>query len=288
MPHRLQRPPPLPPGTPPVLVFSHANGFPAGTYRQLFEIWQAAGWRVLALPQFGHDPRYPVSSNWPHLRDQLIDFVAAEAPQGAFLVGHSLGGLLSLLSACKRPDLAHGLVLLDSPVFTGWRAHTVQVLKRSRLVQRLGPGKIAAKRRHAWPSQEAALEHFGAKSKFARWAPGVLQDYLACGLQPGSGALAGQQVLAFDRMVETRIYDTLPHHLGAVLKRHPPRCPVGFIAGTRSREIRQGGIEGARRLAGERLLWIEGTHLYPMEKPQQTAEAVLGLLQRMRTPAPGG
>ena len=45
----------------PVLVFSHANGFPAGTYRQLFEFWRDAGWRVVALDQFGHDEHFPVS-----------------------------------------------------------------------------------------------------------------------------------------------------------------------------------------------------------------------------------
>ncbi len=82
--------------------------------------------------------------------------------------------------------------------------------------------------------------------------------------------------------------NTLPHHLGRVLQRHPLRCPVGFIAGTRSTEIRQGGIEGARRLAGDDLVWLEGSHLYPMEKPQQTAEAVLDLLARLQaTAAPG-
>ena len=46
----------------PTLVFSHANGYPAGTYRQLFKIWRDAGWRVLAVDKFGHDPRYPVTS----------------------------------------------------------------------------------------------------------------------------------------------------------------------------------------------------------------------------------
>lgn len=266
----------------PTLVFSHANGFPAGTYRQLFDIWRGAGWRVLAVEQFGHDPAYPVTSNWPRLRDQLIHFIDGHAPQGAFLVGHSLGGLLSLLAASKRPDLAQGLVMLDSPVFTGWRSHTVQVLKRSRLIQRLGPGKVSATRRHAWPSRQAAHDHFAAKPKFARWAPGVLDDYITSGMRPEHGDDGGELVLGFTREVETRIYNTLPHHLGRVLQRHPLRCPVGFIAGTRSTEIRQGGIEGARRLAGENMLWLEGSHLYPMEHPQQTAEAVLGLLQRLR------
>ena len=259
------------------LVFSHANGFPAGSYRQLFDVWRAAGWRVLALEKFGHDPRFPVTSNWPRLRDQLIDFLDAQAPQGAWLVGHSLGGLLSLLAASKRPDLARGLVMLDSPVITGWRSHTVQVLKRSRLIQRVGPGKVSMTRRHAWPSSQAVLDHYGAKSKFARWAPGMLADYVAAGTE----ARDGQQVLAFDRAVETRIYDTLPHHLGAVLRRHPLRCPVGFIAGTRSREMRQGGLGQARALAGERFAWVEGSHLYPMEKPQETAHAVLALLTTM-------
>ena len=55
------------------LVFSHANGFPAGTYEQLFKTWRAAGWRVKAVEKFGHDPAYPVTSNWPRLRDQLVD-----------------------------------------------------------------------------------------------------------------------------------------------------------------------------------------------------------------------
>ena len=58
---------------------------------------------------------------------------------------------------------------------------------------------------------------------------------------------------------------------------------MGFIAGTRSTEIRQGGLEGARRLAGERLRWIEGSHLYPMEQPDATAEAVLALLRSMQS-----
>ena len=41
------------------IVFSHANGFPAGSYRVLFEAWRAAGFEVHAVPKFGHDPRFP-------------------------------------------------------------------------------------------------------------------------------------------------------------------------------------------------------------------------------------
>jgi pimeloyl-ACP methyl ester carboxylesterase len=255
----------------PAIVFSHANGFPASTYGVLFEVWRAAGYAVKAVEKFGHDPAYPVTGNWPKLRDQLIHFIEHEVGGPAVLVGHSLGGLLSLLVACKRPDLASALVMLDSPVITGWRAHSLQVAKATGLVKRVSPGRVSRTRRHEWPSRDAVREHFAAKAMFARWDPRVLEDYVQGGFEERDG----KTVLAFHRDIETRIYNTLPHHLGTLLHRHPPACPVSFIAGTQSAEMRQGGLAATRALVHDRLYWIEGTHLYPMQRPQETAEQVL-------------
>jgi pimeloyl-ACP methyl ester carboxylesterase len=64
----------------------------------------------------------------------------------------------------------------------------------------------------------------------------------------------------------------------ALLRRHPLRCPFGYIGGTRSAEQHQLGIAFVRRLAGPRWREIEGTHLFPMEKPDETARTVLELL----------
>lgn len=265
-----------PNGSPPIIVFSHANGFPAGTYRQLIEAWRTAGFAVVAKDRFGHDPAYPLTSNWPHIRDELVAFIAAQAPgRRVHLVGHSLGGFLSLMVACRRPDLAESAVLLDSPVIAGWRAHSLQVMKASRLIGRVTPGKVSQRRRHQWVSAEQARAHFAAKHAFARWAPGVLDDYIAAGVEPDPEAAAGGVRLAFRREVETRFYNTLPHHMPALLRRHPPACPVSFIGGTQSAELRQAGLAATRAVTQGRIDWVEGSHLFPMERPADAAAAVI-------------
>lgn len=265
-----------------LIIFSHANGFPAGTYGVLFRSLRARGFSVRALEKFGHEPQYPVTSNWPHLVQQLADFAAPEMErhgQGAWLVGHSMGGFLSLMCAARNPQLGghrvKGVLLLDSPVLGGWRARTLELVKRTQLVGSVSPGKISRKRRDSWPDADSAWEHFAHKKAFARWEPQVLRDYIAHGTHEAGD---GQRVLSFRREVETAVYNTLPHNLDRLLRRHPLQCPVGFIGGTESLEMKQVGMSMTHRLVGrdhpERLLMVEGSHLFPMEKPQETAAAI--------------
>ncbi|TSE18464.1 Serine aminopeptidase, S33 [Tepidimonas alkaliphilus] len=286
------------PATTPLIVFSHANSFPSGTYRVLFEALRARGWRVEALEKFGHDPRYPVTSNWPHLVRQLADFVTQQVqPQGEplFLVGHSLGGFLSLMTAALHPQLGgtpvRGVVMLDSPVLGGWKARALAAAKHTRLIGAVSPGRISRKRRNRWASAAEALEHFRHKRAFARWDPRVLQDYVAHGTHDEVGPDGSvQRVLSFDRDVETAIYNTLPHHLDRLLRRHPLRCPVAFIGGTESEEMRRVGLTLTHKLCGRtpspRLQFLPGTHLFPMELPQATAEAIDRALRNFMASSP--
>lgn len=268
--------PPAAPTTAPTLVFSHANGFSAGTYGVLFAAWRAAGWRVLAPDKLGHDPRYAVTSGWPHLRDELLAFIRREAGGAPLaLVGHSMGGYLSLLAASRLPAQVHAVVLLDSPIVAGWRSHGFRLLKATGLIRRGGPGKVSARRRDHWDSVDAARAHFRDKRAFAGWDSRCFDDYLRHGFEP---APQGGVRLGFRRDVETRIYETLPHHVEPLLRRHPLACPVSYVEGTRSTEGRQLGLGFVRQLARERWRTIEGSHLFPLEQPDLTAAAVLELL----------
>jgi pimeloyl-ACP methyl ester carboxylesterase len=259
------------------IVFSHANGFPAGTYRLMFEAWRQAGHEVHAIDRLGHDPLHPVTSNWPHLRDELIRFIERQVRGPAFLVGHSLGGVLSLLVASHRPELAAGVVLLDSPIVAGWRALALRSVKTVGLVRQVSPAKVAQSRRERWPDAQAVRQHFARKAAFARWDARVLEDYVQAGFEPRNGEWA----LRFERAIEADIYDTLPHHVGPLLVRQPPQCPVAFIGGRDSVELKQAGMSATRRVVGQRLVWTEGSHLFPMEHPETTARLILDQLNSM-------
>jgi pimeloyl-ACP methyl ester carboxylesterase len=229
---------------------------------------------VKAVDRFGHDPAYPVTDNWPHLVQQLHDFTereVARAGRPAWLVGHSLGGFLSLMCAARHPRLARGVLLLDSPLLGGWKAQALGAIKRTPLVGSITPGAVSRKRRHRWPTADEALAHFRHKKAFARWHPQVLHDYIEHGTQDDE---EGQRVLSFDRDVETAIYNTLPHNLDTLLRRHPVKCPVAFIGGLQSEELRQVGTTLTHRITQGRVTMMDGSHLFPMEKPVATAAAV--------------
>jgi len=261
-----------------IIHFSHANGFPAPIYRTMFAEL-SDDYEIRYVERIGHDPLFPVTSDWPHLVDELLADIERRYEAPVWLVGHSLGGYVSLMAALKRPHCVRGVLMLDSPVVAGWRASVLRVSQWTGLDERLSPAAATRNRRTHWASREEAWRHFHTKPAFARWDERVLSDYVDFGIP--QTAVDGTRALAFDRQIEYLIYRTLPRTLGARLAHGSP-VPVGFIAGTHSKEVRQVGLEATRRATRGRLEWIEGTHLFPMEKPIETARAVQRVLRSLR------
>ncbi|MDT8991072.1 alpha/beta hydrolase [Curvibacter sp. APW13] len=264
-----------------MIVFSHGNSFPAGTYSVLIDSLRERGFDVRFLEKFGHNPRFPVTDNWPHVEEELSEFVGAlvASRQGhpVWLVGHSLGGLVSLMTAGKHPDWVRGVVLLDSPVLAGWKSAALGVAKTIPLMGKFSPGAVSRKRRNSWPDADAVLEHFRHKRAFAKWDPQVLLDYVRFGTHDAQG----KRVLTFDRDIETRFYNTVPDHLPRYLRQHPLKCPVTFIGGSHSVERRQVGMDFVEHITKGRTMMLDGSHLFPMEKPLATAAAVEAALRNM-------
>lgn len=259
----------------PILHFVHANSYPSGTYRVFFDHLKK-NYEVHALDMHAHNPAYPVRNGWAALARELIDELAARYAEPVILVGHSMGGMLSLMAANARPDLVRGVVLLDSPVVAGWRALLLRFAKRFGVDRKFSPARFSESRRNLWPDAATAYQHYAAKPIFAAWPPQVLRDYLEHGLMPHPQGVT----LRFTRETETAVYRSLPHHIGGMVRRAFP-VPVGFIGGTASAECRQAGLAATRRLVGRHFAQVAGGHLFPMEAPAVAAHAVHAMIQSL-------
>jgi pimeloyl-ACP methyl ester carboxylesterase len=200
-----------------------------------------------------------------------------------FLAGHSLGGFLSLMVAAQAPQLVRGVVLMDAPIIGGWRATALGLAKHTQVVGSVSPGKVSQKRRNHWPSAAAALAYFESKRAFAKWNPQVLADYITYGTHDATVNGKPQRVLSFLREVETAIYNTLPSNLDGLIKSRPVKCPVAFIGGTRSAEMRQVGMGLTQRITQGRIMMVDGTHLFPMESPLVSAAALEAALLNLQS-----
>jgi pimeloyl-ACP methyl ester carboxylesterase len=252
----------------PILHFVHANSFPAGTYRVLFH-HLSRHYEVHALDMHAHNPAFPVTDGWPALTLELAHEIESRHHAPVILVGHSMGGMLSMLTAGLRPELVRCIVLLDAPIVAGWRALLLKLAKRLGVDDRYSPARYSRRRRDIWPDVAAAYEHFAAKPLFAAWEPEVLRDYVEHGTLPHPKGVT----LRYTRDTETAVYRTLPHHIGALARKSFP-VPVGFIGGADSIECRQAGLAATRHLTGRNFSFVPGGHLFPMERPAAAAAAI--------------
>ncbi len=194
------------------------------TYRKLFGELDG-DFEFRAVDRYGHKPEFPVTRGWPHLVEELLGEIDRQYREPVWLVGHSLGGFLSLMAALRRPERVRGVVMLDSPIIAGWRASLLKTAQMFGMDEKPGPAAVTRNRRTHWPDAEAVWEHFRAKPNFAVWDQEVLRDYAIHGTEPTGKD--NERRLRFDREVEYWIYRTLPTSLGRKVARGAP-VPVAL------------------------------------------------------------
>jgi pimeloyl-ACP methyl ester carboxylesterase len=254
--------------------FSHANGFPALCYAKLFR-GLSARFDVGYIDAIGHDPRYPVTDNWPHLVEELIDHVRLRYRRKVVGVGHSLGGYLTFMAAMQRPELFKAIVLLDAPLIGYLKSRGLEMTKRIGIIDRITPAGSTKNRRREWDGEAQALAHFRHRGTFRRFDPECLADYVRHGMVAAGGRLR----LRFDPEIEYRIYRAIPHHFADY--KSPLSVPAGFIGGRDSDEVRRVGLSMMKRRYHFRFMRVEGTHLFPFEHPEATADAIGGMIDRV-------
>lgn len=146
----------------PKIHFAHANGFPAKTYSKLFS-YLADDFCIGFIEQHGHNPEFPVTTNWNNLKNELKSEIESRYDEPVIGVGHSLGGILHLLVAAESAELYRSIVLLDAPIISRTSSFGIKVLKRLKLMEKHSPAQVTKLRRRIWKNEDEAFAHFKGK-----------------------------------------------------------------------------------------------------------------------------
>lgn len=253
----------------PLLHFTHANGFNAGTYRRIIGPLSDE-YRIIAPDLRGHgqssltaDP--DTHFTWRTYRDDLIAGVEAMGETPLLLAGHSMGATSSLLTAMTRPDLVRGLVLFEPVILTrfdywiGWLRH----MRRQR-THVVPIAKATLKRRAVWPDRETMVKAYRGRGAFASWPPEIIRDYVEGGTRSRAD---GSVELSCTPAWEAANFSGSDHNIWPHLRR--VRCPVTIVRGTLGSTVREQMVDLLfKRLPQARDIVIDGaSHFLPMEHP---------------------
>ncbi|MEO4046630.1 alpha/beta hydrolase [Pseudomonas sp. CAU 1711] len=254
------------------IFFAHANGFPSATYAKLFDAL-APDYRVRHLEQHGHDPRFPVNDNWNNLVDELILHLQ-QGGEPVWGVGHSLGGVLHYHAALRHPELYRGVVMLDSPLLTGVDRLVIRAAKRFGFIDRITPAGRTVGRREAFRDVAEARDYFAGKSLFRRFDPDCLDAYVRHGLREAGEGLR----LRFDPATEISIYRSVPHTVPG--RPQQLAVPLAVVRGRHSKVVLAHHARQVNRVPKGEYHSLPGGHMFPLERPQDTARLLRELFAR--------
>ncbi len=168
------------------VVFVHANGFNAMTYRAALQPL-AAGLRILAVDQRGHgESRLPADPDthrdWNVYGRDLCALLEALDGPPVVLSGHSMGGTAAILAAADCGARTRGLVLFD-PVLLPPQFHFAARLPLigSQMMRRNPLAKRARARRRVFSGRPEAMAAYKGRGAFKKWPDATLADYVAGG-----------------------------------------------------------------------------------------------------------
>lgn len=251
----------------PVLLFAHANGFNAFTYRSVIAPL-ADVFRVVAFDMRGHgmttlpaDPR--LIHGWRIYRDDLLAVLGRFTGCDVVLAGHSLGASAALMAASRRPAPVKAVVLAE-PVLPrlalALRAFVArQTGREETMLARVGP---ARRRRRSFASQEQAIAAFRGRGAFKTWPDEqLLADYV----EGGTVAEDDSVRLACAPEWEAANFSHFPFGLAGAAGRIDR--PLTILQAEHHSSVAD--LASIRRAKPDaKLLKVSGTsHFLPMERP---------------------
>jgi pimeloyl-ACP methyl ester carboxylesterase len=252
------------------IIWSHANGFNALTYRNILARLGDTK-RVLAVDLRGHGlttlPADPASrGGWEEFADDLIALMALLEVRDVVLAGHSLGGTSSLLAVDREPARVRKLVLFEPVLLLPPR--TAGGVGGTRAdPSRLEQG--ALKRRRSYGSKAEAEAAYRGRGAFRTWPDEILADYVADGFRErDDGTL---ELACAPEWEASNFNQSRGMNAGDLLERCP--CDVSIFRAAMESTFELDMPDGQHSQVSVQTI-LGSTHFLPMERPEVVVEAL--------------
>lgn len=258
----------------------HATGFNANTYRQILEPLSAY-LNVYACDLRGHGLGTTQANpaelkSWDVYREDFCRFLEA-INEPMYLMGHSVGSVVSIAGAVKHPELIKGLILTEPLLYPhGFDQKNVET----------NPLASGARRRRAeFPSRQAMVNNYVGKGAFKTWERSWIEDYVSGGsLEKADGSV----VLSCNpewEAVSFQVAELTPWADVEKLK-----CPstIVYANGGAFSTCYEDGVNKFLKIRPHTgiITCLDASHFLPMEKPDLVIEAVLALVAQVENKKP--
>ncbi len=254
-------------GDGPVIVFMHATGFIPWLWHPIAREF-AGRYQVIAPYFYEHRFVEPEKGgiNWILLAEDLVRFCESLKLDRPVMVGHSLGGALSVMADALRGSVSPGMVLFE-PVFL-----LEHFYGANPTIEQHPLAAKAVKRGNHWENAADAKCYFLSRDLFKSWDGEMVDIYVAHGLVEDEG---GGLRLACTPRQEAAIFmgDTIHNPWPYIEK---VRCPVLVVEGGKSdiRPFADFRLAASRFRNGAHLPVPGAGHLIPMERPEEAVRII--------------
>lgn len=264
----------------PVIHFTHGNGLCCLAYEPfLAQLVQSYDLFLYDIQGHGDSDTGEQFMGWEQsaeaLHDVWLTYKGKYGNVSSIGIGHSLGGVITLLRASRYPNEFSRICLLDPVLLSASMIWGARIDRFFRRTQNMPLAKQARRRRSHWANETTAYQFFCLQPFFKSWSSQSLHAYIKHGL-----ALHNKELrLKCSPDLEASIFESVPTKLWPAIRKLSTHTNI--IYGSKTYPFIQDSISKAllqnHQITAEQ---VEGDHCFVQANPISMAEKIKHIIRK--------